>query len=124
MKTLCANIFLLLLTATVIVHSKQYIASEVLYNKLEDALFSSKSVLYMMQEVFIPSKLLSRNLVYLYVCVTIGGVQPGSCDSCSPSCGQSNYSYCQRFQWSSSALVDLISVADNGCHDRHCLTPC
>ena len=58
MKTLCANIFLLL-TATVIVHSKQYIASEVIYNKLEDALFSSKSVLYMMQEVFIPSKLLS-----------------------------------------------------------------
>ena len=58
MKTLCANIFLLLLTATVIVHSKQYIASEVIYNKLEDALFSNKSVLYMMQEVFIPSKLL------------------------------------------------------------------
>ena len=74
MKTLCANILLLLLTATVIVHSKQYIASEVIYNKLEDALFSNKSVLYMMQEVFIPSKLLPRNLVYLYVCMTIGGV--------------------------------------------------
>ena len=58
MKTLHADMFLLLLTATVIVHSKQHIASEVMYNKLGDALFSNKSVLYMMQEVFIPSKLL------------------------------------------------------------------
>ena len=41
--------------------------------------------------------------------MTVGSVQSGSYDN-SSSGGQSNFSYCQKFQWSSSALVDLILV--------------
>ena len=42
--------------------------------------------------------------------MTFGGVLPGSCDSSSLTGGQNNFSYCQWFQWSSSALLDLISI--------------
>ena len=49
------------------------------------------------------SSSLSQDLVYL-------GMQPGSCDTSSLLGGQSNFTYCQYFQWSSSALVNLISI--------------
>ena len=42
--------------------------------------------------------------------MTVDRVLPGDCDNSSFFGGQSNFTYCQRFQWSSSALVDLISV--------------
>ena len=64
----------------------------------------------MMQEVFLPSQILPQNLVHLHVCVTVRGVLPGSCDNSSLTGGQNNFSYCQWFQWSSSALVNLISI--------------
>ena len=35
---------------------------------------------------------------------------PESCDTSSILGGQSNFTYCQYFQWSSSALVNLISI--------------
>ena len=43
--------------------------------------------------------------------MTIGSVQPESCDNSffKLHSGQSNFTYCQKFQWSSSALLDLIS---------------
>ena len=63
-----------------------------------------------MQEVFVSSKILPRDLVYLHACVTVGNVLPGDCDNSSLPGGQSNFRYCQWFQWGSSALVDLISV--------------
>ena len=56
-------------------------------------------------------------------CVTVGSVEPESCDDSFFKLhdGQSNCSYCQKFQWSSSALVDLIStdqllILNNACH--------
>ena len=100
-------LFLILLATVVVMHSKPQIASQVVYHKLEDALIADSNVLYMMQEVFIPSKILPRDLVFLHVCK--GKVQRGSFDNSSLLGGQSNFTYCQYFQWSSSALVDLIS---------------
>ena len=63
-----------------------------------------------MQEAFFPLKGSSQDVVYLHVCVAVGSVQPESYDNSSLTGGQNNFTYCQRFQWSSSALVDLISV--------------
>ena len=103
-------LFLILLATVVVIHSKPHIASQVVYQKLEDALIADSNVLYMMQEGFISSKILPHDLVFLRVCVTVGSMQPGSCDNSSLPGGQSNLTYSQWFQWSSSALVDLISV--------------
>ena len=62
---------------------------------------------------FFPAKGSSRDVVYFnYVCVTVGSVEPESCDDSFFKLhdGQNNCSYYQTFQWSSSALVDLIST--------------
>ena len=107
MKTLFSGIFLIsLLVAVVTGESKTHLV----YRKLEDALTGNKTVLYQMQEAFFPLKGSSRDVVYLQVCVTVGSVQRGSYDNSSLSGGQSNFTCCQKFQWSSSALVDLIAV--------------
>ena len=103
-------LFLILLDTVVVIYSKPHIASHVVYHKLEDALISDSSLLYMMQEIFISSKMLPHDLVFLRVCVTVGSMQHGSCDNSSLLGGQRNFTYCRTFQWSSSALVDLISV--------------
>ena len=103
-------LFLILLTTVVVIHSKPHIASQVVYQKLEDDLIADSNVLYLMQEVFIPSKIFPYNLVHLYVCVEVGSVLPGDCDNSSLPGGQCNFTYCRKFQWSSSALVNLISI--------------
>ena len=103
-------LFLILLATVVVIHSKPQIASQVVYQKLEYGLTADSSLLYLMQEIFIPSKIVPNNLVHLYVCVTVGNVLPGDCDSSSLFGGQSNFTYCRKFQWNSSALVDLISL--------------
>ena len=105
-RTLHASIFLILLAAALVVESTPTVAPQVVYQKIKDALIADSSVLYLMQEAFFPSQSLSRDLVYLNVCVTVGGVQPGRCEDFG---GQSNFSYCQDFQWSSSALLNFIS---------------
>ena len=110
MRALHTYLFLILLATVVGIHSKPHIASQVVYHKLEDALISDSSLLYLMQEIFIPSKILPHNLVHLNVCVTVGNVQYESYDNSSLPGGQCNFTYCQKFQWSSSGLVDLISV--------------
>ena len=110
MRTLHTYLSMILLATVVVLHSKPHIAPQVVYQKLEDALIADSSVLYLMQEVFILSKLLPHNLVRLQVCVTVDRLQPGSCGNSSLFGGQRNFTYCQKFQWSSSALVDLISV--------------
>ena len=107
--TMHASIFLILLVAVVVVQSNPHVAPQVIYQKLEDALIADSSVLYLMQEAFFPSQSLSQDLIYLNVCVTVGGVQPGRCNNSSLFSGQSNFSYCQYFQWSSSALLNFIS---------------
>ena len=110
MKTLHASISLIVLAAAVVVQSNSHVTPQVIYQKLEDALIADKGVLYHMQEVFFPSQSLSQDLVYLNICVTVGNVQHENCDNSSLSGGQSNLSYCQWFQWSSSALSNLISI--------------
>ena len=60
-----------------------------------------------MQEVFFSSQDFSPDWLYLYVCVRVNSVQPGSCKKFD---GQSNFSYCQKFQWSSYALTNFISI--------------
>ena len=92
------------------VESYSNIAPQVIYQKLEEAFIADSNVLYKIQEAFIPSRILPRNFVYLHVCVTVGSVQPVNCDNSSLFGGQSNFSYCQDFQWSSSPLLDLISI--------------
>ena len=99
-------IFLTLLA----VESYSNIAPQVIYQKLEEALIADSNVLYKIQETFIPSRILPRNFVKLHVCVTVGSVLPVNCDNSSLFGGQSNFSYCQDFQWTSSALLDLISI--------------
>ena len=58
----------------------------------------------MMQRVFFPSQDFSPDWLYPNVCVTVNSGNCGDFD------GQSNLSYCQKFQWSSSAMANLISI--------------
>ena len=70
-KTLHASISLIVLAAAVVVQSNSHVTPQVIYQKLEDALSADKDVLYRMQVAFFPSQSLSRDLVYLNVCVTV-----------------------------------------------------
>ena len=107
MRALFSCIILIsLLVAVITGESKNHI----LYQKLEDALTGNKTALYEMQEAFFPLTGSARDVVYLHVCVAVWSVQPVSYNNSSCFGGQNNFTYCQRFQWSSSALVDLISV--------------
>ena len=108
-RTLQASIFLGLLAAAVVVEGNPPVAPQVVYLKIKDTLIADSIVLYLMQEAFFPYHSLSRDLIYLNVCVTAGGVQPGICDNTSLFGEQNNFSYCQYFQWSSSALLNFIS---------------
>ena len=109
MQMLHASIWLILLVAAVVVKCNPNIAPQVVSQKLKDALITDKGVLYRMQEAFFPSQSLSHDMVFLNICVTVSGVQPESCENSSLVGGQNNFTYCQNFQWSSSALVGLIS---------------
>ena len=109
MRTLHGVVLMTLLTVAVLAQSKPHTATQVVYQKLEDALVADPNLKYLIKLAFFSSQTLSHDLVYLNVCVTVGSVQPGSCENSSLPGGQSNFSYCQRFQWSGSALVDFIS---------------
>ena len=109
MRTLHGVVFMILLTVAVLAQSNPHTATQVVYQKLEDALVADPNLKYLIKLAFFSSQTLSRDLVYLNICVTVGSVQPGSCENSSLPGGQSNFSYCQRFQWSSSALVNFIS---------------
>ena len=109
-RVLHAFSFLSLLATVVIVESKPNIAPQVTYQKLEGALFSNSSLLYLMQEVLIPSKILPRGLVHFSIHVTVGSMQPLDCDNSSLPGGRSIFPYYKDFQWSSSALIDLILI--------------
>ena len=94
--------FLTLLATVVIVESKPNIAPQVIYQKLKDALFSNSSLIYTMQGVLIPSKILPRGLVHFSIHVTVGSMQPLDCDNSSLPGGRSIFPYYKDFQWSSS----------------------
>ena len=108
MRTL-HGVVLTLLTVAVLGQSESHTATQVMYQKLEDALVADPNLKYVIKLAFFSSQTLSRDLVYLNVCVTVGSVQHESCENSSLPGGQSNFSYCQRFQWSSSALANFIS---------------
>ena len=81
--------------------------SEAVYLKLENVLLTDHKSRYMMQRAFFPSQDFSPDWLYLNVCIIVNSVQPGGCGDFG---GQSNFTYCQKFQWSSSALANLISI--------------
>ena len=108
MRTLHGVVLMTLLTVAVLAQSKPHTLTQVVYQKLEEALVADPNLKYLIKLAFFSSQTLSHDLVY-HVCVTVGSVQPGSYNNSSLPGGQSNFSYCQRFQWSSSALVNFIS---------------
>ena len=109
MRTWHGVVFMTLLTVAALAQNKSHTATQVVYQKLEDALIADPNLKYLMKLAFFSSQTLSQDLVYLNVCVTVGSVQNEGCDNSSLPGGQSNFTYCQKFQWSSSALVDFIS---------------
>ena len=103
-------IFLALLAATAqVVESQLQIAPQVVYQKLENALIADSSLLYKLQEVLISSKIVPQGLVHFHICVTVSSMQLLDCVNSSLPGGQNIFPYYQDFQWSSSALVDMIS---------------
>ena len=110
MKLLNALNLSILLVAAMIVESKSQTETQIIYQNLKDALIADGDVFYVMQQAFFLSQSLSQDLIYLNICVTVGSEQPASCNNSSLSGGHNNLSYCQRFQWSSSALVEFISI--------------
>jgi len=110
MWTLHASISVLMAIAMT-VQSTNHFAPQVVYQKLEHALITDSEVRYLMQHKFFPSQGSSPDIIYIYVNVTIESMLLGSCDEHSPLSGTPiNFSYYQEFQWSSSPLLNLISV--------------
>ena len=103
-------IILALLAATAqVVESQLQIAPQAVYQKLENALIADSSLLYKLQEVLISSKIWPQSLVHFHIRMKVGSTQPLDCENSSLPGGQSIFPYYQDFQWSSSALVDMIS---------------
>jgi len=108
--TLQACIFVLMAIAMT-AQSTHHLPPQVVYQKLEHALITDSKVVYLMQNTFFPSQGSSQDIVIIEVNVTVDSMLTGSCDEHSPSSGTPiNFSYYQEFQWSSSPLLNLISV--------------
>ena len=88
--------------------SKSNVAIQDTYQKLEKSLIQNRIVLHQMQEALFSSQNLPPDSVRLNVCVTVGSVQPGNCDNSFSPGGEVKFSYCQKFQWSRSVLLNLI----------------
>ena len=101
------SLFLLVAAAVVMGQGESHDGSEDVYLKLQNVLLTDQNSRYMMQRAFFPSQDFSPDWLYLNVCIIVNSVQPGGCGDFN---GQSNFSYCQKFQWSSSALANLISI--------------
>ena len=102
------SFFLLIAAAAVTGQDESHnVASEDVYLKLQNVLLTDQNSRYMMQRAFFPSQDFSPDWLHLNVCVTVNSAQPGGCGDFN---GQSNFSYCQTFQWSSSALANLILI--------------
>ena len=110
--TLYSIVSLILLVEAAIVHSKIHNVSQasfVVYQKLENALVTDHEVLYLLQEALFPSQGLNRgDWLDLATCVMVDSVHPENCEKSHFSGEQSNFTYCRNFEWSSSALLDLI----------------
>ena len=110
--TLYSIVSLILLAEAAIVHSKIHNVSQasfVVLQKLENTLVTDREVLYLLQEALFPSQGLNRgDWLDLATCVMVDSVQPENCEKSYFSGEQSNFTYCRNFEWSSSALLDLI----------------
>ena len=113
MATKMFYVLLTLLTAAAVTPLTQCTNNtrqQIVHQKLQDALLADSTTLYLMQKVFFPLQGLPPNLVGIFMCVTVGGALPEHCGwHSSFSSASNNFSYRQKFQWSSSALVFLIS---------------
>ena len=111
MRALHTSIFVLVTIAT-IVQRANHIAPQAVYQKLEHALITDSKVRYLMQHTFFPSQGSSPDIIYICVNVTIDSMLLGSCDEHHPVLTGTpmNLSYYQVFQWSSSHLLNIISV--------------
>ena len=64
-----------------------------------------------MQDTFFPPQRSPRDIVFIRVNIVIDNMLPWSCGEHPPSSGTlTNHSYYYEFQWSSSPLLNLISV--------------
>ena len=100
------SISLLLILATS-VQCDDHMAPQLVHQKLENALKTNTKMLYLMQGAFFPFYGFPQDFVFLDVCIVVG---TGRCNKNSSFSGVlSNSSYHQKFQWSSSVLLDLIS---------------
>ena len=109
--TLHTTIFIL--TTIAVTASAHHLATraQVLYQKLEHVLITDSKVRYLMQDAFSPSQWLPRDIVYIHVNIVIDSMLPRSCGRHPPLSGTLiNHSYYYEFQWSSSPLLNLISV--------------
>ena len=110
--TLYSIVSVILLAEATVVHTKIHnvsYASFVVQQKLENALVTDREVLYLLQEALFPSQGLNRgDWLDLATCVMVDSVQSENCETSHFSGEQSNFTYCQHFEWSSSALLDLI----------------
>ena len=106
MQNKYTSISILLVLATS-VQCGDHMAPQPIHQKLENALKTNTKLLYLMQGAFFSFYGFSQDFVFLDVCITVG---TGRCTKNSSFSGVlSNSSYHQKFQWSSSALLDLIS---------------
>ena len=93
----------LLFTLAICVHC-DHMPPQVVHQKLENALKTNRDTLYLMQGAFFPFDGFPPDFVYLDVCIAVG---TGRCNTFSGVLN--NSSYHQKVQWSSTALLDLIS---------------
>ena len=111
MWTLHASTFVLI-TATIAVTARstiQYLAPQVVYQKLEHALITDRKVGYLMQHTFFPSQGSSQDLFFINV--SVDSTLPESCDGHPVLPGTLvSFSYHQNFQWSSSPLLNIIPI--------------
>lgn len=97
----------LLFTALAICVHCDHMPPQVVHQKLENALKTNRDTLYLMQGAFFPFDGFPPDFVYLDVCIAVG---TGRCNKNSSFSGVlNNSSYHQKVQWSSTALLDLIS---------------
>ena len=108
--TLLTSIFIL--TTIAVTASAHHLATHVhVYQKLEHVLITDSKVRYLIQDTFFPPQRSPRDIVYIRVNIVIDSMLPRSCSEHPPSSGMLiNHSYYYEFQWSSSPLLNLISV--------------
>ena len=123
------TIIFVLMTIAMTAQSTNHIAQQAVYQKLEHALTTDSKARYLMQRTFFPPQRRSLDIVFIHVNITVNSTGvPESCGEHHPLPDKLiNFSYQQKFQWTSSPLLNLISVdqlliLDNIISERICQT--